>query len=282
MIYVVKKMIFLGKEMISLVKEMIFVPIKFTNQSWLWNFAVRLLYLRRWHNCCAHSRRSFRNPGHNGPGKIRIRKIKPMSIINYRVSLGFVNLSDPHFDEFGANVVVCLTNNPALPNPPVDLGVLNTGRLDFHNALIAASGGGALLTAIKNQKRLLFENMLRLEATYVQGLASQDLPRLLSSGFEANSTNRARVPLAQPSILSLDNGSATQLILRVLGVANARAYEVQVKNGGGWIPAGVFSSARSIVLPGLTPGQVYSVQVRAVGGSTGYSDWSDPVSHMVM
>jgi hypothetical protein len=32
----------------------------------------------------------------------------------------------------------------------------------------------------------------------------------------------------------------------------------------------------------LTPGQNYSVQARAIGGSTGHSDWSDPVSHMVM
>jgi hypothetical protein len=33
-------------------------------------------------------------------------------------------------------------------------------------------------------------------------------------------------------------------------------------------------------LYGLTPGTTYSLQVRAVGGSTGYSDWSDAVSHM--
>jgi hypothetical protein len=47
-------------------------------------------------------------------------------------------------------------------------------------------------------------------------------------------------------------------------------------------PAGIFTQARKITLPGLTPGQVYSVQSRAIGGSTGYSDWSDPISHMVI
>jgi hypothetical protein len=40
--------------------------------------------------------------------------------------------------------------------------------------------------------------------------------------------------------------------------------------------------ARNIIAHGLTPGQVYSVQARAIGGSTGYFDWSDPSSHMVM
>jgi len=33
---------------------------------------------------------------------------------------------------------------------------------------------------------------------------------------------------------------------------------------------------------GLVPGTMYQVQVRAIGGSTGYSDWSDAVHHMCM
>jgi hypothetical protein len=37
-----------------------------------------------------------------------------------------------------------------------------------------------------------------------------------------------------------------------------------------------------VVLTNLTPGGTYSIQGRAIGGSTGYSDWSDPVSHMAM
>jgi hypothetical protein len=40
--------------------------------------------------------------------------------------------------------------------------------------------------------------------------------------------------------------------------------------------------ARRLVLENLTPGTVHAIQVRAVGGSTGYSYWSDPVSHMAM
>ena len=40
----------------------------------------------------------------------------------------------------------------------------------------------------------------------------------------------------------------TQLILRMQPVANAKSYEVQTKNGGGWTPAGVFAQTRGIVL----------------------------------
>jgi hypothetical protein len=42
----------------------------------------------------------------------------------------------------------------------------------------------------------------------------------------------------------------------------------------------VFTKASGMLLTDRGPGALYDVQVRGVGGSTGYSDWSDPVSHM--
>jgi len=76
---------------------------------------------------------------------------------------------------------------------------------------------------------------------------------------------------------------STQLALRLKPVNNARAYEVRLSYGpNGWHAAGVFTQARRIVLNDLTPGTTYNIQARAVGGSTGYSDWSDPVSHMAL
>ena len=47
-----------------------------------------------------------------------------------------------------------------------------------------------------------------------------------------------------------------------------------------WQTVGIFTQARKIVLDNLTPGATYTVQDRAIGGITGSSDWSDPVSHM--
>jgi hypothetical protein len=40
--------------------------------------------------------------------------------------------------------------------------------------------------------------------------------------------------------------------------------------------------SQHITFDGLTPGTVYTIEVRAIGGSTGQSDWSDPSSHMAM
>jgi hypothetical protein len=200
----------------------------------------------------------------------------------YRVSLSFTNLPDADLDEFVSNIIVSLTGNTSFPTPPVSMLGLAAGQTAFHNALIAAGNGGKLLTGAKNEKRAVLEEMLRLNATYVQGLASQNVLMLQSSGFDANSTNRASVQLDAPAVLNLDNGMPSELVLRMQPVVNAKSYEVQTKNGGGWTPAGIFTQAREITLSGLTPGQVYSVQSRAIGGSKGFSNWCYPVSHMVM
>jgi chitodextrinase len=77
-------------------------------------------------------------------------------------------------------------------------------------------------------------------------------------------------------VLAIDNSSSAKFIVRLKPVVNARAYEAQYKNGAGWLPAGVFTDSRRIEIGNLTPGTSYLVQVRAVGGSTGYSDWSAP------
>ena len=40
------------------------------------------------------------------------------------------------------------------------------------------------------------------------------------------------------------------------------------------------TNSRAVPINGLTPGTTYVVEIRAIGGSTGYSDWSNAVAHM--
>ena len=123
--------------------------------------------------------------------------------------------------------------------------------------------------------------LLRTQASYVQTVADDDLAVILSSGFGVNSTNRTSSPLPKSSIENIDNIARSQLMLRLTTIDNARAYEVRINPGNNnWQQAGVFTKSRRVVLSNLTPGTTYAIQARAVGGKTGYSDWSDPVSHM--
>ncbi len=122
---------------------------------------------------------------------------------------------------------------------------------------------------------------LRQLAAYVQSICGTDLAILLSSGFKATSGNRAQTPLVTPKVLGITNGTSGTLTLNVGPVANAKAYEVRrCTTPGTWVDSGIYTQARRIVIEGLTPGTTYTFQVRAVGGATGYSDWSDPISHM--
>ena len=50
--------------------------------------------------------------------------------------------------------------------------------------------------------------------------------------------------------------------------------------GAGWLPGGISTQARRMEIDGLTSDTTYTVQVRAIGGSTGQSDWSAPQSCM--
>ena len=141
-------------------------------------------------------------------------------------------------------------------------------------------------TAAKLVARDALIALLRQDALYVQGViqpmsVATGMAALLSSGFDAVSTNRAQQPLATPQVFAVENDGTGRLQIRLNAVPNARIYEVLHKSGmGGWTSAGMFQSTRQLVVTGLTPGVMYTFQVRAVGGSTGSSQWSDPVSHM--
>lgn len=110
---------------------------------------------------------------------------------------------------------------------------------------------------------------------------NNDLATLLSSGFQAASTNRTQSPLDQPTSLVIANGTTGQLVASVTPVKNTSLYEGRIKGPtGDWLPSVFTGDSQHIIFNGLTPGVNYTVEVRALGGSTGQSDWSDPSSHM--
>ena len=203
-----------------------------------------------------------------------------------RVLLDFTSTPDPALDEFAGTVITGLTGNTAFPNLPVSLADLQLQLTAFSDALIAHTQGGTTATAAKNAARSVLVDSLRLNALYVQTKCNNHLDTLLSSGYQAASTNHAQTTLTQPVIQDLINGNSGELVARVKPVANARAYEARyalVGTGGTpgpWQSGGLFTSTRNLTLTGLTPGTTYTVEIRAIGGTTGYSDWSNAVSRM--
>ena len=200
-----------------------------------------------------------------------------------RVSLGFAKLPDMELDNFGQVVVNQITGNAAYPTPPITIVQLQAAVDDFTTKIAAAQMGGPMATAEKNDSRQILLGFLRKEANYVQINCNNDMAILLSSGFEAMSTNRSQTPLEQPQSLVIKNGNSGQLVASVTPVKNTSMYEGRAKTGiADWMPSVHSGDSRHISFDGLTPGTNYTIQVRALGGLTGQSDWSDPSSHMSM
>jgi hypothetical protein len=200
-----------------------------------------------------------------------------------KVSLSFAKLPDAELDNFAQGVIDAMTGNAAFPTPPVTLASLQTAVDNFTAKMAAAQTGGVADTAAKNNARQALITMLRDEAGYVQTRCNNDPAILLSSGFQMQSTNRAQVELTKTIGLVMTNGSSGQLVARVDPVKNANMYEGRIKlTDGDWLPSVFTGDSQHINFNGLTRGKDYTAQVRALGGSTGQSDWSDPSSHMAM
>ena len=203
-----------------------------------------------------------------------------------RIADGLLTQSAEQLITTAGAVVNGLTGNPSFPAPPLDLKTVQAAVDDLNAALAAQPHGGPAATAEKKNRQEALIALLRTLRHYVENNCGNDLSVLLSSGFQAASTTRARSPLANPSIVNVGLGNSTELVLKVTPIAHARCYEVRLapvgpgNAPGPWQTAGLFTSSRSMTIDGLVPGTTYKFQVRAVGGSTRYSDWSNPVSRM--
>jgi hypothetical protein len=182
-------------------------------------------------------------------------------------------------------IVTGLTNNPAFPSPTFDLKAVQAAADDLNAALTAQAHGGSAAKAERKNKQEVLIALLRKAKHYVEDYCGNDLAALLSSGFQPAATTRNRLPLANPSILKIDFGKSTELVLKVSSIARAKCYEMRMAVVGAgnvpgpWEPAILYTSSR-IRITNLAPGTTYLFQVRAVGGSYGYTDWSNPVSRM--
>jgi len=201
---------------------------------------------------------------------------------NIRIALNFATFSKTQLNGFAILVIVCLKNNLLFPTLPVSIADLTALQTAFQDALAAAAQGGVPATTAANEARDAMNVALRQNAAYVQSLtATLTLSQIYTSGYDVVNTNRTQSPLIQPVLSGLDNSLTTKLLVQFGMIPNAKAYQVQFSTGtGAWQEAGIFPSTKNVLITSLTPGTTYNVRVRAIGGSTQYSEWSAPMPMM--
>ena len=205
-----------------------------------------------------------------------------------RISLSFNSAGDAIVLETAGSLLTNLYGNPAFPAPPVLEVTLQGAVTALTTAIAAQVQGGTAATAAKNNRKAELVNLLEARALHVQVACENDMAKLLSSGFQSVSQNRAQSQLPKPAGVRLENGLSGQLLLTADRIPNARCFEIDLAliddegKPGAMTTAGLHTKSRKMPVNGLIPGKLYLFRTRAVGGLTGYSDWSDPVSHRAL
>jgi hypothetical protein len=208
-----------------------------------------------------------------------------------RASLAFTRLAPADLYQFGCSIYAGVNNNPAYPQPPVDMQTLKS-TLDGYNTLIAAAlDGSKKVLAERNRQGEVLIKILKQLAHYVESAAKDDMTTFTSTGFQAVSKVRATAPPLSQSIRKIKQGSSSGVLLVLLvAVAGALSYEIRwvAVPAGTTIPAAppwtnilVPSVHPATTVSNLTPGMNYQFEVRVLSKS-GWSDWGGSATRMVI
>ena len=201
-------------------------------------------------------------------------------------SISFVSdASDAKLVTDTQTILQAVADNAAIYTAPSPtLAVVTASLNKFISAIAFAADGGIALTAAKNAARAELAALLRNLASYVQVACKGSIENLLLSGFPTQKPNRAPVGvLPAPSNLTVNLGARSgELTAKASPLNGAAIYNWRLTANGQTTPLQMQqTTAASTTFADLTPGTVYAVELNVVG-SAGPSDWSDPISQMVV
>lgn len=182
-------------------------------------------------------------------------------------------------------ILAALTNNATIyPTPAPTVPVVQTALDNFIAGVAAAADGGPSSTSAKNNLRLILVGLLRQLASYVQMACKNDMTNLLLSGFPVQKPVRQSIGvLPAPSNVTVKLGDRSgELTVKASPVFGASIYNWRLTNAStGAVVETVQTPSARTAFEGLTPGVTYTITVNTVGAA-GPSDWSNPISQMVI
>ncbi|MEO5912258.1 MAG: hypothetical protein ABIP95_15325 [Pelobium sp.] len=125
---------------------------------------------------------------------------KPKLILDYS------RLSDANLNSKSKAVLLALTGNTnfLITIPP--LADFSAIQAAYSDALGAASAGGKVLIAIKNQERAILIDSMRQMAMYIDAQSNGDRMMLISSGFDLASNGDSSTVLGMPTDFKILEG----------------------------------------------------------------------------
>ena len=201
------------------------------------------------------------------------------------VSYAFAEAPESTLNEFTTTIQNNIYGKAAFPQPPVAAATLADQLLAFNNALAEAATGGPAATATKNAARDVLIDSLRQLAGYVDERHKDQLATLLSSGFQSIGSNRFQTSLPKAVIKKITHAGVGRLLVEADTLANVKSWQAQWKPDGAaeseYRFAENLAAIRKMILTNLPELTRINIQMRGVGGNTGYGEWSDAVTHAV-
>ena len=202
-----------------------------------------------------------------------------------KVSLKFVGMTAADLLSRALVIYAGMNNNPAYPNPPVDMPTFKAAIDRLQSAINeAADGSRKAIAECARQARTVMK-ILRQLGHYVEAACKEDRTVLESSGFTAVSTTRKLATPLTEKIRKITSGpNSGQQVITIVDDPSAISYEVRwapMVNGvpGNWTLQSVPLARPPATIDRLTPGTNYTFQVRAQR-RTGWTDWSDAVTRL--
>ena len=207
----------------------------------------------------------------------------------FKLLLDFLNWGEPRFGTKAETIVTAMTTEPMLtlvadPLPAaVPTRVFGLAALaDYKAAALLADGGDRAAIADRKEKRAVTEEILKDWAPVLELAAKTagSIAILENSGYDLRQPPQPRPqPLPAPELKVFRNGLSGEIDGRGTPITGGLCYEGQFCLGtdtqtGTWQPAFFTSRPSKLKYGGLTPGQMYSFRLRALGRD-GWSPWSD-------
>lgn len=208
----------------------------------------------------------------------------------FKLLLDFLYWGEARFKDKAEAIVDKMTTEPMLTLVPdasfpaaVPTRAAATTALDNYKASeVAAKDGSKSAIQARNDDRLVLERILAAWAPFLELVAkdADNMDILTNSGFNVRQpTEPVPQPVAAPDLKVSRNGFSGEIHSKCKAVPGALGYEGQLCTGmdtseANWRNAFFSSGCRDMKFEGLTPGQVYSFRLRALGRD-GWGPWSD-------
>lgn len=203
-----------------------------------------------------------------------------------KVKLELQGKNDEVLRTFAQNHIVSMNGNPNYPEPKPSAADFNPKEAAYSvklDEITAAETALKALRAERDELRVALEAALNLRGAYVDEASGGDEAKILSTGFQVQSSGSTTTSIAAPYGVAATMGDDEgEIDLSWHRDPKSRSFIIEMRDHsdteapGPWVQVKV-SARSSCTVTGLTGGKKHAFRIRALGPNELESPWSAEV-----